>query len=163
MSSIVAYCCTYYLAKGCLPRICLRGKVFILPLPSNGSIRHNMHCLDEWITTLSFPLDLYVLFSWKIYHALHIACYILRTAIRMLTTSVTLICPYRFPEGYAGYTSIHSHITGINNLTYLLMELSSSWGAANYAAPRELSSILWNPKVDYRVHKSPPLVPILIN
>jgi hypothetical protein len=32
-----------YLAMGCLPRICLRGNAFIEPLPSSGSIRHNMY------------------------------------------------------------------------------------------------------------------------
>jgi hypothetical protein len=45
--------------------------------------------------------------------------------------------------------------------TYLLTELSPSWGAVNCAAPQEPPIILWNPKVQYRVHKSPPLVPIL--
>jgi hypothetical protein len=45
--------------------------------------------------------------------------------------------------------------------TYLLTELSPSWGTANCAATQELPSILRNPKVQYRVHKSPPVVPIL--
>jgi hypothetical protein len=45
--------------------------------------------------------------------------------------------------------------------SYLLRELSSSWGAINCAAPQEPPCILWNPKVQYRVHKSPPMVPIL--
>jgi hypothetical protein len=44
---------------------------------------------------------------------------------------------------------------------HLLAELSSSWEAANYAATQELPSILRSQKVHYRVHKRPPLVPIV--
>jgi hypothetical protein len=46
-------------------------------------------------------------------------------------------------------------------LTYLLTELSPSWKAANCAAIQEILRILRNPKFHHRVHKSPPLVPIL--
>jgi hypothetical protein len=39
----VAYCCSLYLATGCLTRICLRGNVLTESLTSNGSTYHNIY------------------------------------------------------------------------------------------------------------------------
>jgi len=38
---------------------------------------------------------------------------------------------------------------------------SPSWEANNHLASQEIPCLLWNPKIHYHVHKSPPLVPIL--
>jgi hypothetical protein len=41
------------------------------------------------------------------------------------------------------------------------MEQSTSWEANSFAASKEFFRILLNPKVHYRIHKSPPPVSIL--
>jgi hypothetical protein len=55
------------------------------------------------------------------------------------------------PDEYSSGPYIH----------HSLMELSPSWEVANCAATQELPTILWSQKVHYRVHKNPPLAPML--
>jgi hypothetical protein len=55
-------------------------------------------------------------------------------------------------------------ITFIANFAYLLtysIEQRPSWEANSFSAIQEIPRILRKPEVHYRVHKSPPPVPIL--
>jgi len=64
---------------------------------------------------------------------------------------------YKAMEGclHVSYRNPHSCL-----LTYPL-EHSLSWEVNWFSASQEISSVVRNPKVHYRINKSPPLVPIL--
>jgi hypothetical protein len=75
----------------------------------------------------------------------------------MLYMEVYRSVSHSCPGNVLTYGASHILVLGM----YLLTELSPSWEAANYAVTQEHPSILRNLKVHHRVHKSPPLIPIL--
>ena len=64
-----------------------------------------------------------------------------------------------FPQNYS--QKYHSYFVILTYLLTYSMEQSPSWGANWFSASQDISRILWNPKVHYRICKCLPPVPIL--
>jgi hypothetical protein len=63
-------------------------------------------------------------------------------------------------DGHILHSIMHS-ITYCVHINTYSMEQSPSWGAKWFSASQEIPCILWNPKVQYHIHKCPPPAPIL--
>ena len=92
----------------------------------------------------------------------HIYIYIyiyINNILCIVITPIRLDAPASFSGSLILLTYLLTYFI-IYLLTYS-MEQSSSWEAYRFSVSEGIPRIFWNPKVHYRIHKSPPGVPIL--
>jgi hypothetical protein len=80
-----------------------------------------------------------------------------------LASWVTISFSRRIPLHGISYLNNNNNNNNNNNVSIIIItpwRQSPSWEANSYSASQETPLLLWNPKVHYRLHKSPPLVPV---
>jgi hypothetical protein len=113
------------------------------------------------VTLVLLPLQKFAPTTCSIYYILTLRISILLATDFILWCTIKLVPKWRLAFPFSYILLVHCRLCPIWPPTTYSMEQSPSWGSNNHSASWRVSPRLWDPKIHYRVHKSPPVEPIL--